>query len=470
MPVRTFRPIKLMLHVALAAGLVWLVVTRSFVAYLADINPAAALRLNSSDAESLINLAERMFAKFEASPDDGDEKKDGFASRLPEFAAAAITKAGSQISAPPPDASSPTALEAKPTLSEIRVLAERALANEPLNPRALTLLGRIAELSEPPAQAAKTALPYYALAARLSPRASTAVYWLMRHSIEELDYVGAVKHADTLLRTRTQAGPAVFPYLGRLAELPAAKDTVKDLLATDPPWRSQFLAALPAHITDARTPLELLLHLKQTASPPSPNELRSYLNFLTGRNFFQLAYYTWLQFLPPEQLESIGLIFNGGFGAKPSGSPFDWAISGGSGTTAELVPVPGEPGQQALRIDFTDGRVQFGGVAQTVFLAPGEHTLSGRHRGELVGKRGLRWRIRCLPPASRQLAETEMHLGLIPAWQEFRLSFVVPATDCETQQIRLDLDARSTSERLVRGTMWYDDIVLKRVRSQGAIQ
>ena len=83
-----------------------------------------------------------------------------------------------------------------------------------------------------------------------------------------------------------------------MAELPAASADLKVLLSTDLPWRPQFLSSFPNAISDARTPLDVLLSLKDTANPPTPRDLRPYLDFLIQHGFYDLAYYTWLQFLP----------------------------------------------------------------------------------------------------------------------------------------------------------------------------
>jgi hypothetical protein len=52
--------------------------------------------------------------------------------------------------------------------------------------------------------------------------------------------------------------------------------------------------------------------------------------------------------------------------------------------------------------------------------------------------------------------------GEIPQWRGFSLTFTVPPEGCRAQQIRLDLDARSASEKLVTGSMWFDDLALTR--------
>jgi hypothetical protein len=52
--------------------------------------------------------------------------------------------------------------------------------------------------------------------------------------------------------------------------------------------------------------------------------------------------------------------------------------------------------------------------------------------------------------------------GSDPAWQDFGISFTVPADGCSAQIVRLTLDARSASETFVTGSIWYDDLRIRR--------
>src|SRR5262249_5278544 len=152
-----------------------------------------------------------------------------------------------------------------------------------------------------------------------------------------------------------------------------------------PPWRRQFFAVLPNYISDARTPLYLFLSLRETATPPSPAELRGYLDVLISRTFYDLAYYTWLQLLPAEQLGHAGLLFNGSFELAPSGLPFDWVISSGSGVTATIATRPNRDAERALFIEFGHGRVDFPGISQVTMLSPGPYKFRGKYSGDIAG-------------------------------------------------------------------------------------
>jgi hypothetical protein len=215
---------------------------------------------------------------------------------------------------------------------------------------------------------------------------------------------------------------------------------------------------LPTRISDARTPLHLLLSLKDTPSPATTAELRPYLDVLIRYKFYELAYYAWLQFLPPEQLKRIGFLNNGSFENSPSGLPFDWVISPGSAVTIDIAARPDHDQKRALFIEFGHGRVDFRDVTQLIMLGPGSYQLHGRYQGEVVGRRGLQWRVTCADAAQTRVGESTIFNGLAPTWKDFSVSFTVPDSGCHAQYVRLALDARSASEQFVSGSIWYDEL------------
>jgi hypothetical protein len=395
----------------------WLAISRTFVAYLAGRTPEAALWLRPDDPQALVTLAGRRFDPTPASPET---------------------------------------TEAVPaTDDEVRLWAETALAGDPLNARALRILGQLAAADE------GRAMSYMQAAARRSIQESLAIDWLLRKHFEKKNYAAALQFADTLLRTRPRTLLHVLPTLGKMAETHEARPQLEKLLAGNPPWRRAFLSALPQAVSDARTPLIVLLAIRGTENPPTLTDVRDYVGLLLTHKFHELAYYTWLQFLPPEHVATVGPLFNGSFEFAPSGLPFDWALRAGPGVTVDIAPRSDDSAKRALYLELGPGRVEFPGVSQTLLLAPGSYRFEGKVRAQISGPRGLVWRVACLGQGA-PLGQGPMTIGAVAGWQDVKFSFTVPAADCRAQLLRLDLDARMASEQLVSGYAWYDDLSLTR--------
>jgi hypothetical protein len=414
--------LKAILFAVLAVVLMWEATSRTVVAFLADVVPGQVLHIRSQQANALLNLAETAVRRLE-------------------------------------DKSAPPA-----SLTEIagraRSLAEQALLTDPLNSRALRILGEIADVTKDEARAWR----FMQAAARRSLNETFAVAWLMNKSAERQDYAAALYYADILLRTRPRPGKEIaVPVLARIAENTEAVAALKEMLSQNPPWRAQFLDALPNSVTDARTPLYLLLAVKQSSAPPTMAELRGYLNFLIARKFFALARYTWLQFLSSDELSEAGFVFNGGFQSAPSGLPFDWSITQGAGTTIDIDAIPDGDGNRALFVRFEDGRVNFGRVAQLIMLAPARYRLEAAYKGTLIGQRGLRWRVTCAEGTATPIGESDMIKGISSVWKTIEFSFTVPSSGCPAQYLHLDLDARMASEQFVSGAIWLDKVRISRV-------
>jgi hypothetical protein len=467
-----FPRIRAIIFTTLGIVLTWQVLSHSLVAYLAEVSPQTAVSLRSNDPKALVNIADRKL-NLERPANDreaptGTLPTGDARDRIPSFARYARKMAGANTAQTegehgqvarlaeriPPNAADPDLRK------EVRALAEAALNHDPMNARALRILGQIADAANDEIVASK----FMQAAVRHSLRERVAVVWLMGESFERKDYAAAVQYADILLRTRPQIVERVVPTLARIAEDRDNNDELKKLLASNPPWRAQFFPALLRHITDARTPLDLLLSIKDTATPPTTADLRSYLDLLIQNNFHELAYYVWLHFLSPEQLANTGLVFNGGFENRPSGLPFDWVVTQGQGVTIDFAQRD-DAGGRALLVEFGQGRVDFRGISQMVMLAPGTYRLKGQYRGQIVGRRGLEWRIHCAG-ATDLLAKSEMVTGATPVWTEFAVTFGVPPAGCRAQQLRLWLDARSASEQLVTGTLWYDNLQIEQLQEQ----
>jgi hypothetical protein len=413
------------LFATLAAVLVWEVTSKTVAAYLATVAPEQALLIRARQPTAKVSLADRRLNELEGA-------------------------VGTDASVPSPG-SDPVAD------AQIGALATSALFDDPLNAQALRIAGQLADRSRDELRAWQ----FMQAAARHSMNESIAVAWLVEKSIEKKDYGMALRYADVLLRTRPQLINYVMPALVQIAENKEASDKLRKLLFDNPPWRGQFFGALPNSVSDARTPLDLLASLKESPNPPTADDLRGYLNFLIGHKFYPLAYYAWLQFLPAEQLNSLGLLFNGSFETAPSGLPFDWVITPGTGVTIDIAPAPDREGSRALVVAFEQGRVDFGSVIQLIMLAPGTYALHGQYTGELLGQRGLKWRVTCA--GGTTVGESGMIAGRTSAWKDIELAFTIRGADCPAQYLHLDLDARMSSEQFASGTLWFDDLRITRL-------
>jgi len=457
---------RTLIFAASALILTWLVLSRSLAAYLADTAPETALWFDPQQPEALVNLADQAIDAAQASGSQpnqtvpGQEASagiQGISGKVTKYiqnlaqAFSRFEAVGRNLSISRPVAPA--------NESTVRIWAKTALMNEPLNAPALRILGELAEADGNDNDAAK----FMRAADSLSLHESYATYWLMRNSAAAADFRSAIYYADVLLRTNPQSSAYVVPVLAQISEDKAGVDLVKTVLANNPPWRKQFISVLPNSVTDARTPLYLLLALRSDPLPLTSEDIKPYLNLLIAHGFYRLAYYTWLQFLSAEQLRDVGLLYNGSFEAAPSGLPFDWTITPGAGVTIDVVSRPDKNDEHALLIDFQYGRVDYRSISELVMLAPGTYEFKGEYKGELVGPRGMKWRIVCTDGTITNGGESPMITGLIKNWTSLAFMFTVPDKDCPAQYVRLDLDARMASEQLISGSIFFGDLEVHRV-------
>ena len=164
--------------------------------------------------------------------------------------------------------------------------------------------------------------------------------------------------------------------------------------------------------------------------------------------------------MPAEQGASLGFLFNGKFEFPLSGLPFDWEFQSGNGVRIEVVDLIDRPNQRAVSLDFIDGQVGASGVRQMTVMGAGNYIFSGSYSGDVRARRGLRWRVSCLDAPGQLLASSDPFVGAMLAWKDFSFKFTVPASGCPAQQIRLELDAQSASERIVSGSARFTDLAI----------
>ncbi len=430
------RALRLLAFGILGVGLLWAIATHSLVAALAEIDPLRALSIRANDPAALMALSDRAM----------EQEREGRSSRA----------SGARPSAPVSDIDVALRRERQDQLGR---WAGTILAQEPLNARALAVLGDLAR----EAGADDSARTFFSASARRSMRETVVLGWLIDDAVKRQDWPLAARHIDTMMRYYWQAITPLTPLLAKLLQNREAAPAVVEVVAAGPEWRRQFIPRLPTAVADARVPLEFLLSLKETSNPPTAAELHFYLYFLLERKFYDLAYYAWLQFLTPEQLASLGLLFNGSFESPPTGLPFDWMPVRDKGADVTIERRADRPSEYALAIRFGRGRAELDYIGQIMRLQPGSHRVEGMAMGDVQGPRGMRWRVKCLGGPATPLAESAMIGGRIASWTAFAFDVSVPETGCAAQELRLVLDARTPSEQLVSGMIWFDEMSVRRV-------
>ncbi len=431
-------------------SLTWLILTASLPYVFAKHDPDIALLLNPKNPIALLEKAKRLRKKLQdlidSETSDGSELGTDKAER---------TKLIARFAAPKLSAL-PTASKEK-LIEDIKFLAIEIIKNDPLNATAFRLLG---EVTKDPDQV----LTFMQAAADRSRRETVALFWLLNHAYYKKDWKGVLHHADILLRTRTKLKKYIVGYLGQVISDPDGRKLLVDMLAKQPEWRSVLFRLIPSNVSDSNVPLQLMIELRDTQAPITNKELEPYLSFLLKKNRIDLAYNAWIQLQPEEKLSSIALLQNPGFDVELTGLPFDWKVSRGRNATIDFVKLEPLTDDRAIYIKFGTGRVKLPKIHQVVALTPGSYRISGKHKGKIISKRGLRWQLKCYAGKRNVLGQTKMLLGETADWQQFEFEVRVPnEPGCNGQILYLIHDARSASEQIISGEVWYNDITLLQI-------
>jgi len=342
-------------------------------------------------------------------------------------------------------------LEPDGNLDSARDWAQRALRSSPLNARALTLLGLIAERKGD----AKSADSLMRMAVARTWRDRTTDEWLLNRETSGGEYAHALPYADAMLRMEFQ--PELFPVLASFTVDARAFQALTAFLATSPPWRLLFLSELSARLANQTRLVQLYTALNDTEHPPTTGELRPYVSRLIKDGNFELAYQTWQATLPPPQRADKSYPFNRDFEFPVDGLPFNWSLESVPGAEVRIVSSADSGKKPMLLIEFSGARVPFANVKQLLLLPAGDYSFSGRVKtADLRTSRGLWWRVFCANGATT-LANTELVSGTMP-WTDFTVNFQVPAADCGAQWLQLELPARIDPEMKIEGQVWYQDV------------
>ena len=446
------QPLRSLGFALLALFLVWLVLTKSLPYALASRAPDTALALNSNNPEAIATkaaLARGQLLRLMGLP----------GAQAAQPASGQRGTASDTIgSLPEASPSLDTKSESEDLREEIRVLALRVLANDPLNAQAFRLLAETTDDSSKARSLMQEAM-------KRSRRESAAIFWLLNDAYYRKDAEAALDYGDILLSTRPELAQPVFTYFAAIAQDRAARSALARRLAANPSWRRGFLRDLPTFLANGGPAAEIAADLRSLGAPAAAKDLAPLLFHLIALDRIGDAYNVWLSALTPKQQENLGLLTNPAFESDPSGSPFDWNIDRGLNAAASFTPLGGSTGRRQLHLTFGRGRTRFPVVSQVLLLSPGRYRLEGALRGTIAAKRGLRWELRCAAGSHQVLGATEMLMGQSQQWRLFSFSADIPQANCNGQILRLFHDARSASEEFIAGEVWFSGLRLDRMQT-----
>jgi len=341
--------------------------------------------------------------------------------------------------------------------AEAAKLARRALAADPLDGRPYRVLAELA-LADGDREGA---LALFTVAARRAPRDAAAHVFLMEHYLRTNQVAAALRHFDTLLRVQPALIQRFEPLVVGLASSPQAHAALADVLAANPPWRPVALRMASTRSVDVDAVAPLFDAIRRRGDGLADVELGFWLDRLVREGMVGQAYLVWASSLPPERLNDLGNVYNGGFEYTPGPLGFDWRFGRVPGARIERVGGQGVSGERALRVAFEYRRVPFNHVRQMLALPAGRYRLSLRARADgLRSGPGLVWEVSCLKGGT-PLGRTPALRGEAP-WREMEVEFEVPE-GCEGQWLALRLPARIEAEQQIGGRAWFDDLKLRRI-------
>jgi hypothetical protein len=337
-------------------------------------------------------------------------------------------------------------------VSSVEDLARRVLLSDPLDSRALSLLGSAAERNGDLARA-ETLM---SLSAARSWRNPEPHVWLFAQAIRRGKFEEALAQADGLLRVQHwQFQASIFPILTLFGLYPSGVAALEKSLAANPPWRRAFLSQVTNGVND-HLMTQLYQSLIRSGQPPTALEMRPYLDRLILVGRFEEAYQDWrATILRAETLAHYP--YNGNFEAPLDGVPFNWVFDDVSGgVEIQVAATPDRENSHALRVQFSGARAGLGRIGQLLMLAPGSYRLefSVKPSG-LRTERGLVWEISCAESRT-MLAQANPVKGTAP-WTDLEVRFNVPSSDCQAQWLKLTIPARTASETEIEGDIWFQN-------------
>lgn len=334
-----------------------------------------------------------------------------------------------------------------------------AFARNPLDASAVIDLSRIAEARGDADASERLRL----IAGEMTPRAARIQAEALAILLRRRDFDAVMSRLDGLIRARPAEAARFFAVASEISGDPDGSRAVARMLASDPPWRRQFLTSL-MKTERPGTAQQILSDIRAMGGNVEVAETREIIDHYLTSGDVDRGYAAWLSGLGDDELRDVRRIYDGGFAHPLKGLRFDWTLTPADGLTYRLFPRNTASMDQTLQLDFADFAGTFANLSQVLRLRPGRYRLSGEVRFEnFASPTGIVFRIACLGDAvSPPLAETNP-LPQSTQWIGFDKTFEIPDAACTSQVLQLESKARLENSQVTRGMVAIDNISIDRL-------
>ncbi len=316
--------------------------------------------------------------------------------------------------------------------SELRGLDDRLRSALPFNVGDARLYSLVGEVLYRTGQT-EEAYRYFDHALQLSKAEIHALQRKIVRSIEEADVASAVGGINVLLRRWPEKFDDVAGAFPAILADPDGYASIRAALVANVPWRLSLLRSLGRDPATTDEASRLLLDLRSSAAPPTPDELALVLASYVQQKRYETAYRVFLFTLSEQERSSAGYVFNGSFAPIFSRRPFDWSFPRQSGFELTFLPPGRETG---AKLRFFDKPVKGVLLQQYLQVPPGRYRLRVNVSGRALHfPKDLFWSLQCAH-SREELGRLEIPEGSF-ATQPLESSFAVGQADCPAQILRL---------------------------------
>ena len=310
--------------------------------------------------------------------------------------------------------------------ANVQKLALAAAYQQPINSKALRLLGYLAELRQNPQRAEKLVT----LAARLSRREPGAQLWLIENTALNGSTADTLRHYDILLRTKPDTSVVLYPRLLNAIQDADVRANLALYMRLKRSWVTSFLDYALANSKDLPTLNALLV---ENGGFPKMGALKTQteqlLSRLTAEKQFAEARALYLTIPQSSSARLRNLAFDrfdvdGRFGAM------GWVINDAADAAFD---VDAKAPNKGPTLSFSVAPVTTSVIAtRLLFLPPGEYTFNALISTLQLDNGGtLQWQIRCVAQNG-----TAAFWSTLAAAKSVSSQFTV-ASDCPVQTLEI---------------------------------